>query len=511
MNITTFTFGIFVGISVILYYILPMKWRWTALLLSSGYFIYCSNDIRMILVMLVMILLAYLAGILFERFKSNYKLNKAICTVVVVILAAILIGLKETNFFVVTGDIIGGILWNGEKHELLSVMAPLGISYFALTLISYVCDSYWQAVSPEKNPFKFIAYASFYPLLTSGPIVRFDESYKEITDGHGFKYRNICFGMQRILWGLFKKLVICERVAVIVNAVYDNPGEYEGLYVILAVAAFAIQLYTDFSGCIDIMLGVAQLYGITLPENFDLPFSSKSLSEFWRRWHITLGGWLRDYILYPILKSSPMQKLGGFTKKRFGKKYGKKIPTWIGMLISWFMIGFWHGGTYNYIFGVGIFFGLVIVFGEVFSPLFNKLIVFLDINTETFSWKLFQMVRTFCIFCFGLSFFRSNGVKDGFSLWRRAFARWNPWIFFDGSLYRMGLDEKELHVLILMLLIMALAGVLRIYLKRPIREWLSEQGIIFRWGIYICLIFCIIIYGKYGSGYNASAFIYGKF
>jgi len=511
VGITTFDFGIFVGISVVLYYVFPLKQRWLALLLSSGFFVYCANDIGMILVMLGMILLAYSAGRFFGRYGPDAGGRRFLCGAAVFLLAAVLIGLKETNFFIATGNAVHEIIFGEKKYRMLSVAAPLGISYFALTLISYVCDSYWGIIKPEKNPLKFAGYVSFYPLLTSGPILRFGDSGREITEGHKFQYRNLCFGMQRILWGLFKKLVICERAAVLVNAVYENQEQYEGLYVPLAVAAFALQLYTDFSGCIDIMLGVAQLYGITLPENFDLPFVSGSLSEFWRRWHITLGGFLRDYILYPILKSAPMQKLGSVTKKRFGKKIGKKIPTWIGMLISWFLIGFWHGGTYNYIFGVGIFFGLVIVSGEIFAPLLEKIRVLLGIDTERFSWKLFQAVRTFCIFSFGLSFFRADGIQDGWALWGRAFAEWNPWIFFDGSLYRMGLDEKDFRVLIVMLFLMAAVAVLRLWLKRPIREWLAEQGVIFRWSVSICLLFCIVIFGKYGPGYDASAFIYGKF
>lgn len=511
MNITTFYFAIFVAISVMIYYLCPLKWRWLTLLASNAYFVYCSNTLSMLMVMLVMILLAYIAGVLFDKYQIRLKMCKVICTAVVVILAGILIGLKETNFFIVTGNHIGKIWGLENGFELVSLIAPLGISYFALTLISYVCDSYWKVVEPEKNPLKFATYASFFPLLTSGPVLQYDESYREIISGHKFQYRNICFGLQRILWGLFKKLVISERIAVIVNTIYGDPEQYTGLYVLLAAAGFALQLYTDFSGCIDILLGVAQLYGITLPENFDLPFASANLSEFWRRWHITLGRWLKSYILYPVLRSAPLQRLGKITGKKLGKKNGKKIPTWVGLLISWFMIGFWHGGTYNYIFGVGVFFGIAIVLGEVFAPLFDKIILFFDINTKRFSWRLFQTIRTLMLFCFGLSFFKADSVVGGFKQWQMAFSTWNPWILFDGSLYRLGLDEKDFRLLLIMLLVLAAGGVMRIFQKRPIREWLAEQGLIFRWSAYIILIFIIIIYGKYGPGYDAVAFIYGNF
>lgn len=510
MSITTFEFGLFVAISILAYYIFPMKWRWTTLLMSSCVFIFLSNSYLLMAVMFAMIIVAYVAGILFDKFRDNPKICKMICTITVILLAGTLIGFKEINFFVTTSNIFCN-LFGQESRTLIYFAAPLGISYYALTLISYVCDAYWEVIEPEKNAFKFISYASFYPLLTSGPILNFSDSYNEIVEGHTFDINNIIFGIQRIFWGLFKKLVICERVAVIVNAVYDNPGLYNGFYVWIAVAGFALQLYTDFSGCIDILLGVAELYGMKLPENFDLPFMSTSLAEFWRHWHITLGGWLKSYILYPILKSKLFQKMITNLKKKYGREYGKKIPTWIGTLISWFMIGFWHGGTYNYIWGVGIFFGLVIVSSEILTPLFKKIIAFFDVDTNAISWKIFQRIRTFFFFIFGLSFFRAQSVKTGFDLWKQCLAEFNPWIFVDGSLFRMGLDDKDVRVLLVMLCFMMAMGLLRVYLNRPIRSWLAEQGIVFRWIVYLAIIFIVIIYGEYGPFYDANAFIYGKF
>lgn len=510
MSITTFEFGLFVAISVLAYYIFPVKWRWITLFVSSCVFVFLSNSYLLMGVMLVMIMLAYIAGRLFEKFRDNTKACKRICVITVILLAGMLIGFREINFFISTGNIFRS-MFGQEHYMLVYYAAPLGISYYTLTLISYVCDAYWEVIEPEHNPIKFISYASFYPLLTSGPILSFSDSYKEILAGHSFDINNIILGVQRIVWGLFKKLVICERIAVVVNAVYDNPGQYNGFYVWIAVAGFALQLYTDFSGCIDILLGVAELYGMRLPENFDLPFMSTSLAEFWRHWHITLGGWLKIYILYPILKSKLFQKMVTNLKKKLGKEYGKKIPTWIGTMISWFMIGFWHGGTYNYIWGVGIFFGIVIVSSEILTPIFKKWIAFLNIDTNAIGWKIFQRIRTFCFFSFGLSFFRAKSVKTGFDLWKQSFAEFNPWIFFDGSLFKLGLDDKDVRVLLVMLGFMMAVGLLRVYLKKSIREWLAEQGIVFRWLVYLSIIFIVIIYGQYGPFYDASAFIYGKF
>lgn len=466
----------------------------------------------LIAVMLFTIGCTYTTAAIIETHRKKIKITKFFLIICILINAGTLIVLKDSNFFMITGRCIQRMSGHEANLQNVSLLAPLGISYYTLTLIAYVLDVYWGTVQTENNPLKFMLFVGYFSLLTSGPIIRAGESKNNILEGHRFSYERFCFGVQRILWGLFKKLVISERIAIFVNSVYEDFTIYTGLYIWIAVFAFAIQLYTDFSGCIDIVLGVSELFGIYLPENFDLPFVSTSLSEFWRRWHITLGGWLRDYILYPILRTSLWKKMGDKAKKKFGKKFGKKIPVWCGMLISWFLIGFWHGGAWNYILGVGLFFGSIIILGEMLDPVFKKLISRFCINTECFSWKFYQIVRTFILFSFGLSFFRAyNGVREGIELWKAAVSVWNPWILFDGSLNKLGLDAKDWGVVIISVLVLIVSGVLRYNLKRSVREWLAEQNLVFRWGILYVLLFGVIIFGLYGSEYDATVFIYQQF
>ena len=496
MSLTAIKYLIFLLGMVILYYVLPKKIRWIGILAGNALFLYLSNSKAELIVWLVMAIMTYAAALgisLLPEGKSLLK--KGIMLLSVILLAAAFILLQASSFF--------GLPSLG--------LSPLGISYYTLSWIAYLCEAYWGTGAVQKNPLKFLTFAGFFPLLTSGPIVRYREVGEGITGGNKLSYENLTNGAARIAWGFMKKLIIADRIATFVNVVYANPYRYPGAYLLTANVFFVIQLYADFSGCIDIALGSAEMFGIKLPENFDLPFFSQTLEEFWRKWHITLGGWLRDFVLYPLLKSAPFQAIGRTGKKLFGKKAGKKLPTWIGLMISWFLVGFWHGGGWNYIFGVGILFGTIIVLGDVLSPALNWLNKLLRINTNAFSWKIFRVVRTWCFFTLGLSFFRAGNLADGFRNVKLAFTIYNPWIFFDGSMYALGLDRTDFNILLFFLAILVISAVLRAVTKKSIRALLAEQNLLFRWLCYALLIYAIIIYGCYGPGFNSAAFIYQGF
>ena len=476
---------------MLLYYLLPVKVRFIAPLFANAYFLYKCDSPLKLCVWFFTALLTYGAAIFIHNAKSEGS-KRGAAYVSVATVAALMILLRN-----------GGLLQNLNA-------APTGISYYSLFYISYILECYYGTHEPEKNPFKFFTFAGCFLMLTSGPVLKASDS-DGITSPHKFEFRNIIFGLERILWGFMKKLIIADRISVLVDTVYNVPYAHNGLYIWIATAAFAIQLYTDFSGCIDIVLGGARLFGITLPENFNYPFISETLSEFWRRWHITLGGFLRDYILYPILKSKPFQALGKFSKKHFGKKIGKKIPVWIGLMISWTLVGYWHGGYFNYTFGVGIWFGFIIVMGEILEPFFKKLTALLRINTEAFSWKLFRIVRTWFFFGTGMLFFRAHGFRNALLMIKLSVASFNPWIFFDGSMYELGLDVTDWHILAVFLGIVAITGLISFYKKQTISELLSHQNLLFQWALIILLIYSIVIYGCYGVGFDSQSFIYQGF
>lgn len=506
MGLTSVEFLVFVGIAVALYYVIPLRFRWLALLCASMFFVVSENGIKLSLVMGLSVLATYGAGLVLEKKKS-----KGILIAIISFHVGVLIYLKELNFFIDTANVVGGMLGYSPAISRYELLAPIGISYYTLNLISYILDLYWGIGSVQRNIFKFALFAGYFPVMTSGPILRYRELEETLYSGHRLSYKNICFGAQRILWGFFKKLVISERLAVMVNTVYGDYHTYTGFYIFIAMVFFVFQLYTDFSACIDIVLGVSELFGIALPENFQTPFLSRSVSEFWRRWHITLGAWLKDYVLYPILKTSLWQNMAQAIKKRFGKKASKKIPVWLGLFFSWFIIGFWHGGSWNYIVGSGLFMWFLIVLGEACEPVSQWIVLKLRINTASFGWKLFQSVRTFCCFSVGMSFFRANGLRDGLELWKEALSVWNPYILFDGSLLNLGLNVTEMWILCFALIVLASSGIIRAVINRPIREWLSEKNIVFRWTIFCVLIFGVLIFGCYGPGYDAQAFIYQGF
>ena len=317
--------------------------------------------------------------------------------------------------------------------------------------------------------------------------------------------------MERVLWGLFKKMVLSERLAVVVTQVYDNYETYNGLYVFIAAAMFAMQLYCDFSGLMDIVLGCSEVLGITLPENFNTPFYSTNLTEFWRRWHITLGGFLRDYVLYPVQETKSFKKMRKWARKKIGKDYAKKFdfPLYLSLLVSWFLIGLWHGGGWNYIFGVGLYMWAIIVTGMILKPVFMRIIKALHINTGCLSYTMFLRIRTYLLFMFGLSFFRAETLRDGFLMWKGAFFKFNPWILFDESLFNMGLDRREWGILVFGLIVLFVVSF--ISQKKDVRAYLHEQNFVARLFIFAGLFVMIIVYGYYGADFNAAEFIYGRF
>ncbi len=516
MSILSLNFLVFFSFVLLVYYLLPGRLQWIWLLISGLFFYSREVDIKQGLTFLVFLLINWLGSLFFTEGKKHRKL---IFTSVLILDILFLCIMKYGLFFYdclqkVASLFRPGIEFPGFMHFLYlsSKFAPTRISYFLLIVVAYILDVYWGKVEVEKNPAKFVLFASYLPQMTSGPIVRFDEMNTQLWgEKHRFSYDVVARGVVRVLWGVFKKLVIAERCAVIVNTIYSEYYIYRGLYVPFAAAMFALQLYTDFSGLMDIVLGISQMLGIKLPENFETPFYSTNLSEFWRRWHITLGGFLRDYVLYSVQMSPVFKKLRKFCKKHWGKGYEKKfnLPLYLSLFISWFLIGLWHGGGWNYIFGVGLYMWMVIVLSDILSPVFAFLVKILHINTECFSYKLFQRIRTIFLFIFGLSFFRADSLTDGFRMWKNALSLWNPWIFVDQSVYALGLDRLEFGILLFSLLLLLLVSVMS--QKGSVREWLFAQNYVFRVVILCILLVMVVCWGYYGASFNAADFIYSKF
>ena len=511
MSIVTLRFFIFTGIVLAEYWLCPKRFRWVVLLAGSGYFLLAGTQFNWAVcaVFAAETLLAWLAALMVRRLEGE-RLKTLVTAGAVISLAAALILYKDLSFFVNNINRVGALAGFSFGLTLPQWAAPFGISYYSLILIGYLLDVRWGTVEePEKNPLKVLLFAGYFPQMTSGPITRWNGMAEALSGGARWDLKRFQFGLQRFLWGLFKKLVLADRLAVAVAALYGGET-YTGVLVVLAAGLYIAQLYADFSGCMDIVIGVSQLFGVPLAENFRQPFAATNLSELWRRWHMTLGVWVRDYLMYPALKSGWMKAIRGFCKRRWGKKASREIPTYIGMFLTWFCVGFWHGGSWKYIFGSGLFFFAMIAGGMLLEPVFKRLIAALKINTEAWSWKFFQQVRSFCLFSAAVSFDRRESFGAGLRAWRTVFTDWNPWTLFDGTLMNLGLDGKDMTICALGLLAVLAVSMLR---ERygSVRELLARQNLAFRWLIYLALFLAVLVLGCYGPGYNAADFIYAGF
>ncbi|RHR08886.1 MBOAT family protein [Pseudoflavonifractor sp. AF19-9AC] len=492
MSVVSFRFFIFTAIVVVLYYVCPRRGRWFILLTGSTLFIIAGSSLSLYLMFALQVLLVYAGARLLSRYSDWAKL---ICAAVIGLEIAALIVMKESSFFVMNVNFLSRLFGWSLHLEYLSWAAPLAMSYYTLMLVSYVVDVYRKKIAADRNPLRLLLYAGFFPQMMSGPITRYSETAAALWEGHRFDYETFCFGLQRFLWGLFKKLVLSERLAVLVDTIYNGGLEGTwtptGVYVWVGAIAYTLQLYTEFSGGTDIVLGTAQLLGIELPENFRTPFFSTTMAEVWRRWHITLSFWFRDYIYFP---------LGG---SRVDARW-KHIRN---LLVVWLCTGFWHGGNYRWIFwGIATF--VVLAGGILFKPLFEKLTILLRINTQAESWTVLRQLRTFFLFVIVFSVQPAASLTSALTMWKNAFV-FNPWVLMDGSLLRLGLDWREMAILIFGLLLLFVIS--KYQQKGSVRAMIARQNLVCRWFLWLALFAAVLIFGKYGEGYNPSDFIYGGF
>ena len=319
-------------------------------------------------------------------------------------------------------------------------------------------------------------------------------------------YENITNGMRRMIWGYFKKLVISERFGIIVSAVYGNYNSYSFIGIVWATLCYAIQLYTDFSGCMDIIMGCSTMFGITLPENFKAPFFSESIQEFWQRWHITLGLWFKDYFMYPVQKSKPVQSMGKAVKKLIGKKKGKKAPFYISMLMLWVLIGIWHGGTgYYFIASAGVPCVLLIL-SDMLQPVFKNVIGILRINTECESWHWFRRIRTLLLICICWVFALSNGTYNALNIIKHLFSDlWN-YTTFTAAMETFGISALDVLIMAIGVVLLYITDKL-IYEGTTVFKVLDKQNFAIKIAIIYAELLAILLHGMVGT----SSFIYFQF
>ena len=347
MYFTSYQFVLFVLILMLLYYLLPKKFQWILLLIGS-YVFYAFSGIDNLIYFLTTTISTYIAGMKLKKLKDKQKtylkdkkeilsrqdkkeyknkMKKKQWNILLICLLfnfGVLAVVKYTNFMI--GNINGIIgIFNGQPLSFVNIALPLGISFYTFQTMGYIIDVYRGTCEVQENIFKLSLFTSFFPQLIQGPISRYNDLSKTLYQEHDFDLREVNFGLQRVLWGYFKKLVIADRILVAVNTLIGDPATYDGIFVLVGMIYYGIELYADFTGGIDITIGISQMLGIRLVENFDRPYFSKDIAEYWRRWHITMGTWFKDYIFYPLSVNPRMLKFSGWSRQHLGKGFGKRF------------------------------------------------------------------------------------------------------------------------------------------------------------------------------------------
>lgn len=548
MAFTSFAFLVFVAAVVLVYYVTPAKYRWVVLLLASyGYYLQASaKSFAFILVTTVVTFYGarflddqnrtqkeYLAAnkdTLSRDEKKAYKeavakKKKRILTLVLVIDFGILILLKYFRYYL---DVLGVGLFKGD------VLIPLGISFYTFQSTGYLIDVFRNKYEADKHLAKFALFVSFFPQIIQGPIARHDQLAAQLYEGHKFRYENLAHGAQLILWGFFKKLVIADRIGLLVGEVFVDWDQYTGWPVILGMLCYSIQLYMDFSGGVDIARGVAQLMGIDMTRNFRRPYFGDTLQEFWHRWHISLSFWTRDYIFFTVAMSKPIGNLGKKARKVFGDRVGKMIPVFIGNYLVFLCIGMWQGGELQNV-CYGLYNATIICLADLLKPYFPKWHKALHINNESRAWKIFMMIRTYVIVSFGRLFSNGESMRASLHMMKSLFIPY-------ADSWRTAYKGFELTKYDYLVLLVAILVVFMVSLKQEklynekqarsgggggiiemagdgegagtdaeMREYIDTKSMLVRWAIYLALFAAVLIFGIYGPGYDASVFIYREF
>lgn len=488
MSYASIEFLLFVLVLVLIYYIFPKKHRYIVLLIGSLIFYYLFSG-KYIIFILLSSVITYFSGKLIEKYNDKRKL---ILSLSILLNLSFLLVLKYNNFF---GDIFRVV---GINIPYKKFILPIGISYYTLETISYLTDIYRKRMKAETNYLKVLLFLVYFPQIVEGPIANYSRLSKTLFNTEKFNYDNFVSAFVLIGWGFVKKLVIADRAGIFVSKVFEN--NYGGALLIIGVLLYTLQIYADFSGCIDIVSGVSELFSVKLDENFKRPFFSKSIQEFWRRWHITLGTWLKEYIFYPISLSKLNMKLNLKLRKMKSKYISRFIITAFPLFFVWFFNGMWHGASFKYVV-YGLYYYVLMMIGILLEPVFKKIISIFKINTEVWSYKFFQAVRTILIVCFGMFLFRVDSFKQmGLMIHSNASA----------SLFSLGLKKADFALLMVGILVMLVVGVMQEF-NINIRKELQKQNLLFKWLIYYIMIFSVIIFGIYGKGYDAASFIYGGF
>ena len=484
MGFTSFSFLLYIGVVLALYYTIPRRGQWVLLLVASyGFYLY--SGLGNLCYILLTTASTYGTARIADRIQASCDRKTA----------------KSRNkkwVWMCLGLNFGLLAICKVRLTFQNILLPMGISFYMFQSLGYVLDVYRGSIKAERNPFKFALFVSYFPQLVQGPISKFGKLAPQLLGEHPYDGKQVSFGLQRMLWGYFKKLVIADRIAVAVLAL--RGPEHTGLSFFVLTCFYAIQIYGDFTGGIDIAIGLSEALGISLPDNFIRLYFSKNIAEYWRRWHITLGEWMKEYVFYPVSVSTPMRKLSKSARKRW-PKFGKRLPVYAASFATWFCTGIWHGITPNFLLW-GIMNCTIIVLSEELTPLYEKF-------HSHFGWKqkswygAFEMLRMFVL----MNLIR---IVDLFPNVGEYFRRLGSlFSSFHVPFMDLGQTGLDYGILICGVVLMLTVSLLQEQFG-SIRELLWDRTGL-RYALVLGLFLVVLLMGNYGIGYDAGNFIYNQF
>ena len=532
MLFTSYTFVVFTAAVILLYYIVPKKLQWPLLLAASLAFYWYADPTglpRYLGFMLVTALSAWGCALLIgsedkksseylaahkadltkedkKAYKDKVKKKKAaIMAVCLLFNLGILAVTKYTEFFI---NNINALITKGRDLKVPDLIIPMGISFYTFRTLGYIIDVKRGTVKPEKNFAKLLLFISFFPQIVQGPISRWNNVAPTLFAEHSYKGEVMLSGVLRILFGYFKKLLVAERLVIAVKALTADPETYSGIYVFAAMIFYAAELYCDFTGGIDITIGIAECMGIKLEENFELPFFSKNIKEYWNRWHITMGSWFTDYIFYPLSVSPKMLRLSKKSREKLGNAIGKRITVYISCFLVWLATGVWHGAAWNFIVW-GLMNFVVIMASQELEPLYAKFHGRFGLKKKK-GYAVFEIIRTFLLMSMIRMFDVYRDVPLTFRMVWSMFARPFAGTAEKGALMDLGLTGYDYAVVGASVAVIFALSLYKALKGEDIRKRIVPVYPLALTAVTV-LIIVVLVFGAYGQGYEATQFIYNQF
>jgi len=522
MSILSLEFLGMMAILLAVNYCLPVRHRWLALLAASLVF-YGFSGWQGLVYLGAVTLITWAGGLYMARNRAKEKALQAegdkaaafrrkkrrsrLLALTVTLVIGGMAAIKYQDLLCKGVNALAGLVKpEASLPDAWTLLVPLGLSYFTFQSVGYLVDCARGKAEPEKNPLRYLLFVSFFPQITQGPITTYKQLAPQLRAPARFEPAAFVSGFQLALWGYFKKLVLADRLAP-VTAKIAGWSEQPGWVFLLGAVLYAIRLYADFSGGMDVIRGAAKMLGVDVTENFRRPFFSVSVAEYWRRWHISLGAWFRNYLFYPLTTSRFGLALSRGGQRIFGKKVGRMLPGVVATFLIFFLIGVWHVANWSAVI-YGTYFGLMLSLALLLEPLFKWLRTRLHINAKAWWWKAVGLARTWVLVLLPQYFAYTTSPAQAVKQIGLTFRSWD---FSDAAVRMTRMTEPlEWYIALIAMVIVLLIDLL---CERgvDVNGRLARTTVLLRWPVLIGLIVAILVFGCYGSGFDASAFLYTQF